>query len=283
MYRETIINKINAINEIPTLFNVAMEIERLSLNPETTATQVSDVIRLDPAMAGKVLRLANSALYAGSHRIISLSQAISRLGFGEIRRLAVSIAVINSFKNFYVDYERFWIHSITTAYLGMELLKRSNLNISAEKIYSCGLLHDIGVIILDQNFTALYSKVFEIAVKRRSDLQIVENKILGISHAEVGAYLMRKWNLPKDITEVIEFHHTPQNLKQNSNLAKIIYLANFICNNRGIDNGTGFFPDSFYDDIWDSLGLSIEEIPDILEAVQGSVTNAKELIKIGGH
>ncbi|PID27945.1 MAG: hypothetical protein CSB55_07120 [Candidatus Cloacimonadota bacterium] len=283
MYREAIIKKLDSIKEIPSLFNMAIKLEKLTADSKTTPVQVSDLIRLDPAMAMRVLRLANSALYAGNRRIVSLTNAVAKLGFSEIRRLTVSVAVINSFRNFYVDYDKFWRHSVSVAYLGLELLKRSNLEINHEKVYNAGLLHDIGVIILDHHFTAVYRKIFGIATERKSDLRLVENKILGISHAEVGALLMRKWNLPEDIADIIEFSDMPQKVNYNPGAGKIIYLADFICNNRGIDNGTGFFPESFYDDIWDELDLSIDDIPEILESVQKSVEKAKALIKIGGN
>ncbi|MEA1973689.1 MAG: HDOD domain-containing protein, partial [Candidatus Cloacimonadota bacterium] len=224
------------------------------------------------------------ALYAGTQRIVSLQQAIARLGFQEIRKISLSIAIINSFKNSFIDYEKFWLHSITTAYITVNLAKRTKTKIDEEEIFSSALLHDVGVLILDQYFGGLYKKVFDIAAKKKFDLQIVEQKILGITHAEVAAILLKKWRLPDSIINVILNHHTPQNSpSEQLQMTQFVYLANFISNNRGIDNGTGFFPEQFYDDIWEDLNLSVDDIPDILDSIEDELKHAKELLRIGGR
>lgn len=282
MYRQMILDKLSNIQDVPTLLTIAAEVERLTHNPATSADDIGRIIKLDPALTGKILKVANSAMYAGTQRIISLQQAIARLGFSEIRRITFTIAFLNSFKSQYVNYERFWTHSITVAYLALYLQKMSNPHQKAERLFTCGILHDIGVIILDQYFSEMYKKVFEISANRKFDLELVEMKILGISHAEVGAFLLNKWKLPFEITEVIEFHHHPQLAEKNINESKIIYLANFIANNRGIDNGTNFFPEGFYDDIWDELNLKVDAIPELINSVEGEVEKAKQMLKFGG-
>ncbi len=283
MYRNTILERLSRIEEAPTMLTIALEIDRLSRNSDTSANQISSIIRLDPALTGKVLKIANSAVYASRQRIVSLQQAIARLGFSEIRRITISIAVINSFKNFFVDYEKFWIHSISTAYLGVALHKKAVQQTQEDEVYICGILHDIGVLIMDQYFTTIYKKVFEIAERRRFDLPIVEEKLLGISHSEIGAFLLRKWKLPDTVTDVILNHHTPQRAKINPIATRLVYLSNFICNNRGIDNGCGFFPEGFYDDIWDELGLRVDEIPSLIDVVMKETQKAKEILRLGGR
>jgi len=284
MYRISIIDKLKNIEEIPTMLTIALEIDRLTQDATTSAHQISEVIRLDPALTGKILKISNSALYAGTQRIVSLQQAIARLGFPEIRKISLSIAIINSFKNTFIDYEQFWLHSITTAYIATFLASKSKQKMPSEELFSCALLHDVGVLILDQYFGGLYKKVFDIAVKKKFDLQIVEQKILGITHAEVGAILLKKWRLPEGIVDVVLNHHTPQNAKQDYHLeAEYVYIANFISNNRGIDNGTGFFPEMFYDDVWEDLQISVEDIPSIIESIASELENAQQLLKLGGR
>lgn len=283
MYRISIIDKLTNIEEIPTMLTIALEIDRMTQQKDTSALDISELIKLDPSLTGKILKISNSALYAGSQRIVSLQQAIARLGFKEIRKIALSIAIINSFKNSFIDYEKFWIHSIATAYIAMNLSKKSKNNMNQDEIFSAALLHDTGILILDQYFGGLYKKVFDIAVKKKFDLQIVEQKILGITHAEVAAVLLKKWRLPDAIIDVILHHHAPQKSRpENLKITEYIYLANFIANNRGIDNGTGFFPEQFYDDIWEHLNLSVNDIPAILEEITDELDNARELLRIGG-
>jgi putative nucleotidyltransferase with HDIG domain len=283
MSKIAILNKIESISEAPTMITIAMEIDRISRLPETSAAQIGAIVRSDPALTAKILKIANSALYASSNKIYSLQQAISRLGYNEIRQTAISIAVINSFKNYFVDYDKFWLHSITSAFIAVELQKISNFRGSVDLVYNCGLLHDIGVLIFDQYFSTLYKKIFDITIEKQADLQLIERKLLGIDHAEVGALILEKWKLPEIIVDVVKFHHEPQKSQKQKELSKLIYLANFICNNRGIGNGTGFFPEGFYDDIWDDLGLSVEDIPEIIKNVKKKTDKAKELLRLGGE
>jgi len=277
-----ILDKLNNIEEVPTLLTIAAEVERLTHNPDTSADDIGRVIKLDPALTGKVLKVANSAVYAGTQRIVSLQQAISRLGFSEIRRLTLTIAFLNSFKSMFVDYTKFWTHSITTAFLALFLERMSGKEQKSDRLFTCGILHDIGILILDQYFTNMYKKVFEIAANKRFDLELVEEKILGISHAEIGAFLLNKWKIPEQIVDVVEYHHHPQNAKLSVNDAKIVYLANFISNNRGVDNGTGFFPEGFYDDIFGDLNLNVESLPELITLVESEVEKSKQILKFGG-
>jgi len=282
MYKKMIMTKLQGINEIPTMLTVATEIDRLTNDPNSSAEGVSNVIKNDPALTAKVLKIANSALFAGTQRIVSLNQAVARLGYGEIRRVTIAIAFLNSFKSLFVDYEKFWIHSITTAYIAQKLNELSKTNMPSDRLFTGALLHDIGILILDQYFTTIYKKIFDMSINKKYDLSIVEQKILGITHAEVGALLLKKWNVPDQITDIIYYHHQPQNSKIAQRDTKIVYLANFIANNRGYDNGTGTFHEQFYDDIWMELRLSVEQVPEIIESVQNDVEKAKQLLKLGG-
>ena len=233
MHKEMILDKLNSIQEVPTLLTIAAEVERLTQNPDTSADNISNVIKLDPSLTGKVLKVANSVMFAGTQRILDLQQAITRLGFAEIRRLTLTIAFLNSFKSVYVDYTRFWLHSITTAFLALNLEKLSGTEQKSDRLFTCGILHDIGILIFDQYFPDIYKKVFSMSSAKQYQLELVEEKVLGITHAQVGALLLSKWKIPEQIIDVIEYHHHPQEAKISVRDAKIVYLANFISNNRG--------------------------------------------------
>lgn len=286
MYREKILKNLQQVVEVPTILSTALEISRLTQDPYTPASRIEDIIRLDVALASKVLKIANSALYAANKRIISLNQAIMRLGFSEVRKIALSIAFINSFKALNINYEQYWLHAITTAYLSQSLVEITNCDMndfSYDDVFSCALVHDIGILILDQYQTILYKKIFEISKNQKYELHFVENKLLGVTHAEVGAFIFRKWNLPEAMVESILYHHNPESAENYPVLTKLIFLANFIANNRGYHNGTGFFPSNIHDDIWLDLGITVEKISEIIDKVIENIDNAKSLLHLGGR
>ena len=281
MYKNKVIEILNSEIEVPTMLSISLQIDALSRDARSTADDISKIIRLDPALTGKVLRVANSSMYASVQRVVSLQQAIAKLGLNEIRRITISIAIINSFKNTNVDYERFWIHSITVAFIAEAIAARTNNDRYKGEIYIAGLLHDIGVLIMDQYMTDIYNKVFNVAVKNKYDLQVVEGKILGITHAEVGGILLNKWKIPANVTNCVMCHHWPQEADPESSvISKIVYLANIIANNRGIHNGTGFFPQGFYDDIWEDIGLPIDQVADLIKSISDDLINANELLRL---
>ncbi len=281
MYKRKVIDVLNSDLEVPTMLSISLQIDALSRDTRSTVDDISKVIRLDPALTGKVLRVANSSIYASVQRVVSLQQAIAKLGLNEIRRITMSIAIINSFKNTNVDYERFWIHSITVAFIAEAIATKTNNQRYSGEVYISGLLHDIGVLVMDQYLTDIYNKVFNVAVKNKYDLQIVEGKILGITHAEVGGILLKKWKIPDNVTDCVLCHHYPQEAEaESSTITKIVYLANVIANNRGIHNGTGFFPQGFYDDIWEDIGLPIDQVSELIKAIAEDLFNANELLRL---
>ena len=275
--------KLAGITELPTMLPVAMEINRLTSDPSTTIEQIEGLIKNDLTLTAKVLKIDNSALFAGSKRIVSLNSAVSRLGFAEISKLSLAITFLNCFKPNHVDYEMFWVHSIATAYIALKLNDYSAEKKRSEKLFTGAILHDVGILILDQYFGDIYKKVFDIALNKNIELTVVEQKVLGTNHAEVGAFLLEKWKIPMEITEMIKYHHKPQKATYTERETKLIYLANFISNNRGYHNGTGTFPSHFYDDIWDDVKLHAEDIPLIIEAVNEDIEKAKNLLRIGGR
>lgn len=283
MNREKILEEIGKIDRIPTMLSIAMEIERLVRDPNSTTPQLAAVIKLDPSLTTRVLKVANSAAFASTREIIDIKMVINRIGFEGIRKIALSVAVLNSFSLTHIDYEKFWLHSITTAYLSDQLSILAKPNDPNRPLFSCGILHDIGVLIFDQYFPDLYKKIFQLSAKEKVDLHLLESEYLGISHAELGAIVLEKWNIPSFITEVVHHHHFPERATAETDNARLIYLANFICNNRGLDNGTGFFPSGFDDDIFEKLHLKVDDMPAIIERVEKETQTAKEILRLGGR
>ena len=283
MFKKMILDKLEKIDDLPTLLTIALEVERLIKDPNTSVEKIEYLIKNDPSLTAKVLKVANSANYSGTKRILSLHQAITRLGFDEIYKISIAISFLNTFKPKNINYEKFWIHSITTAYIAMKLNELSDDDIDAESVFTGGILHDIGVIILDQYFSDLYKKVFDIATNKNIDLALIEQNVLGITHAEVGAILLQKWKIPIQITDIILNHHNPKNSIAAQRDTKLVYLADFMTNNRGLDNGTGFFPVHFCDDVWEDLNLSISVVPKIIDEVDIELEQAKQFLRLGGR
>lgn len=280
--RSLILKKLNSLEDIPAQLDNALELERLLLDYKTSAEQLVELIRLDPALTAKVFKVVGSAGMAGVKQITDLRSVIIRLGFDEIRRIILAVAVLNSFTPRFVNYKVFWLHSLTVAFLTEKLHTLAKTESGNPAAYTCGLLHDIGIIVLDQTFPELYRRVFMLAGDKQCELHALEKEILGIDHAEVGALLMERWGLPKQVVEVLRWHHQPGQTTDSIHNNRLVYVADFIATNRGLHTGGGCASQDFDDSVWQELGINVDNIPQIINDTESEVIKAKELIKIGG-
>ena len=283
MFKKQILEKLESINQLPAMVSVAAEVERLLNDPKTTIEQLEYAIKNEPVLTAKVLKLANSAAYAGTRRIVGLNQAISRLGYAELRKLVIAVTFLNLYRPKVIKYDTFWLHSISTAYTAVKLSEFSPLDFTKDNAFIGAVLHDIGILVFDQFFYDLYSKVFEISMQKGIDLLTAERDIMGITHAEAGAILLKKWNLPKEITEIVEYHHKPHKSTISPNETKLVYLSNSITNIKGLNFGTNTVQSDFDDSVWKDLNLSTNDIPKIIEEVQAEIDKAQEFMKLGGR
>lgn len=237
------INKIIAkVNDIDVLPNVITEIIKTSKNPDSTVADMERIILSDQSLTTKVLRLANSAYYGYARRISTISNATILLGFDTIKSIALastlSTALSGSFKGYALDENELWIQSQTCGIICRYLAKKTK-SYNAEEAYIAGLLRDIGKTILNQYMIDEYKEVFSLVLKKRVTFSEAEKEVFGFNHAEIGARLAEKWNLPDNLVTAIEFHHEPddfENLKDN-NLLSLVHIGDAMTMMMGIGIG----------------------------------------------
>lgn len=190
--------------ELPVLPASAAEVIRLTHDDRATPRHVAAAIRRDVSLTAHILRIANSPLYRSSSPIHSLDQAVARLGFGEVRNLALTVACrtrVFSVRGYEVDVRRTFRHSFAAALFCYELAR--GRAISGEEAFLVGLLHDVGEPILIQLAVDLARSYGE-NLPRAMLLSEVHSL-----HAEVGERLMRLWKISELAATVTLFHHAP--------------------------------------------------------------------------
>ena len=141
------------------------------------------------------------------------------------------------------------------------------------------MLHDLGILILDQFVCDSYKQVIALAQDKLRETYLVEREIMGIDHAEVGGLVLKKWHLPPTIVNAALYHHLPNECPEESRATtQLIHLANFACNNQGIDSGMDIFPTTFSQSAWFDSGLSVEDIPEIIEQVNEETAKSTVLV-----
>jgi len=195
--------------QLPSLPASVVALNQAVQDDRCTVDRLLGILQKDPPLSAALLRLANSALYAGDGDVRDLKTAILRLGFDSVANLGTGAAVIRTLKGTHnLDATKLWQHSVAVGLVARGLCRVVKKHGDAETAFLGGLLHDIGKIALDQCFPEEYAPV----VKRVAEgLQTVdaEREVLGLDHAEAGAILAAQWLFPEVIVGMIRDHHRP--------------------------------------------------------------------------
>lgn len=231
---------IESITDLPTLPVVVAKITAQIQNPSTNAADIGKLIEQDQVLTGKVLRLVNSAYYGFPKQIKSIQHAVVILGFNKIKTIIITASVFNAFnknKPGGLDLRRFWQHSLATAINSKVVAETTGISHVAEEAFIGGLLHDIGKIVMDQYQPAIYGPIVKYAHDKGILLHDAETEVMGLSHANVGQWMMEKWRLPATIVQMVANHHAPNSIGEIRELVTAIHLGDILSRAMGVGNG----------------------------------------------
>jgi putative nucleotidyltransferase with HDIG domain len=222
--------RIQRLDEIPTLPGLFRKIVAVIEDDRASVKDLASIISDDQAVTAKVLKLANSAYYGCFKQVSTVEQAVTVVGFNEVKSASLSITVFGKFSKKIPmgTLARFWVHSLASA-TAVNSMGGRGQELGVEKIYVGALLHDIGKLVLHVVLGEDYLSLLNQAASESCPLLEMEKRVLGCHHAQVGEWLAQKWHFPQDLKEVIAFHHHPfrGGLLQPKTVATI-YLANHL-------------------------------------------------------
>ncbi len=279
---------VDQIKKLPTLNGVAFQVIQLCSDPDTSISQLVKVISVDQSLTAQILRIANSSYFNYPRTIASLERAIVVLGFNLLRDIAVSIAIYSFYKGFSnqqrVDLENQWHHSIVTAFAGRAIAEKMD-PAAKETLFIAGLLHDLGKVVelrlLPDEFPLLLEKSRQEGLR----LDVVESRLLGFHHGDVGGLLFERWNLPEKLQHSTRYHHHPDAFEGDPAIASFVrqtYLANVVAHylegeQIGLEAVVAYdpeFPNYF--------SFSEEEFVGLTEYVQELIAQNRALFEIIG-
>ncbi len=218
--------------EAPTIIS---ELNQVMADPLATSNDVAQVVSKSPSLAAMLLKIVNSAYYGFPSRIDRISRAVTIIGTKEISGVALGICVMQAFKDIpkeVLNMEAFIRHSLACGMVSRILAAMNNVA-QTEQLFVSGLLHDIGKLIFHKYYPD-HAKAC-IALGHSSDTSILrtEKKIIGMNHSTIAKLLLKKWNLPTELTANIVHHHSPSSAP-NPDKAGIVHLADIISHGLGI-------------------------------------------------
>lgn len=220
----------DSLISLPTLPTIIAKMLELVDNPKTSASSLSGLIMQDQVLTARILKLANSSFYAFPRQIATVKLALIVLGFESVKEMALSLSVLNSFKsenNKHFDTSQFWHHSISVG-AGSRMLARETCYRLAGEAFVAGLLHDIGKLVLNQYLPEEFAEVQTRIWDQGQPCEEAEKIVLGVTHAEIGAWLAERWNLPVNLVEAIRWHAHPEQCPRNPELPLLVCLADYL-------------------------------------------------------
>jgi len=223
---------VGKIKTLPPLDLVVQKLLAVVRNDNVSATEVTENLSSDQAIASKVLALVNSSFYGFPSKITTISRAVVILGNKSIQNLALSFAAMDAFKDYKgaIPVQKFWSHALAVATASQSIAKHIKHPVP-EEMFIGGLLHDIGQLILSIFYPEHYNQMLDVPPE---DFIVHEKNLLGVSHQTVGAMLLTHWQLPPVLTNIVNTHHLYDQYR-DSQSAAIISVAEFISSfiNRG--------------------------------------------------
>lgn len=273
---------VEGVDDLLSLPDAAIRLNALLVDPDVSANEIADVVSVDAALAARVLRAVNSAYFGLRTRVDTISKAIAMIGTSELHSLVLTTSAAQAFKSIsykLVDMETFWQHSVRAA-LAARGFAESSLKRHRERVFLSALMHDIGKLVLYHQVPTVSTRVLE-AVREGQLQDEVEFALLGFTHADVGAVLLERWNLPSSLSVPVRYHHRFAEAPEYTQESALIYLGSRVADYMELKRSdeTPVLVDA--DDAWNQARCSPSELEEVMVDVDMNWLQVIEIVAPG--
>ena len=280
---EKVCSAIDSTNDLRTLPTVYTMVTNKLSDPKSTREDIAEILRHDPVIVAKLLRIVNSPLFGFLRSITTIEDAIPLLGFNEIRNIVTSLSVLSLFQDGkssdIFNRQLFWKHSIGCAIICKIVANKIGVQ-SEEEYFTAGLLHDIGRLVLDQLFPGEFREVIRLIEEESMFMRQAERTIFGRPHQFVGEYLLEKWKIPDILKDAVKNHHSPKDSEVDSILVSAVHISDIITHMLDIGkSGEVTVPklDSFAEH---KLGISLADFEILIPEIDEKVKESEDLLAL---
>lgn len=274
---EKLVRETGSVSSLPS---VCEKLNNAVNDPTCSSNKIAKIISDDAALAARLLKIANSAMYGFPSKIDGVNRAVTIIGTKQLCDLAYATSVLQMFKGIpddVVNMKSFWLHSVACGLIARILatfLREKNV----ERYFVAGLLHDIGKLIIFVKLADESKNVFDYSQKNSALGYDSENNVLGFNHAEVGGALLKQWKLPESTAEAVRLHHRPSVSEQYRVEASCIHVADLIANSLQIGSSGERFTPKLDEKAWENLGLSEVVLSQVLKQFEWQFNDVLEFI-----
>ena len=222
-------------SDIQTLPHVVTRLSKLLADSNSTMRDFEEVIKMDPVLVARLLRLVNSPFYGLARKVDSIGRAVAFIGMKNLHNLVVTDALKSIFREkggpAPFSRKRLWMHCAAVSICSKMVAERI-FGINGDDVYLCGILHDFGIIVEEQVKTAEF---LQVCADSPSSAAMIEQErhFLGTDHCEIGYLLTLEWSMPPAIREAIRDHHTLFDTIRPESITGIIQIAEYLSSQLG--------------------------------------------------
>jgi HD-like signal output (HDOD) protein len=254
------------VEDLLSLPDAAIRLNAVLTDPDTSANDIADIVSLDPALAARVLRAVNSAYFGLRGRVDSITKAITMIGTSELQSLVLATSAALAFRNIaskLVDMESFRQHSVRAALAARGFAESGSLRRHRERVFLSALMHDVGQLVLYHQLPEISTRILQ-AVKAGRPQDEAEYEALGFTHAEVGALLLERWNLPSSLTMPVRFHHRYDEATDFAREAALIHIGSRVSHLMEQERSDSPPYLDVAPDAWAQSGCSPDELEEVM-------------------
>ncbi|HRX15480.1 MAG TPA: HDOD domain-containing protein [Spirochaetota bacterium] len=240
--KERIKTVIANLNALPSMPEVVTRIINMVNDPNVDFKLVAEEISRDQAITTNILKIANSAYFSKGKEIASVEKALVTLGMKEVKDIVVVAATKQVLDKPVIGYDlakgELWKHNVAVAMLAKKIAidkKKKNL---ADLVFTGGIIHDVGKTVLAIYVASTFKDLIQSTVDNQITFAQAEQLLLGFDHQEIGQIILKKWQFPESLQNIVRYHHDADDAPQSDMEAvAIVHVANTICQMAGIGIG----------------------------------------------
>ena len=260
-----IVEQIDLLEPVPP---IAAQILALADDPNSSMSEIADLIRNDPALTANLLRTCNSAYFGLARQVESVRDAIALVGLDHIVRLVLLNSLSASFKKNPEGYGlgegELWRHAVSSAHVAGLLADRFGASQKKHIIYTAALLKDIGKLILGRFVAFSFEQINILVRSHGQSFNDAEKRIIGMSHEELGAMVAKKWHFGQKLIYIIRHHHLADESARQDFETSLVYLADIVCMMLGVGTGADGLSYRFYSDVLNRMNLTAKDLQGIV-------------------
>lgn len=236
-------HRIEACPKLGSLHSINRALNTLLNSEHSLNSQIAEIIRRDPSLAARLLRMVNSVYFGLSTRVNNIEEAVFFLGLRQIRELAMATPVIEDLERLQrntpqaLPWKELWSHSIGTALLTREILSAASTEIDDDTDYLVGLLHNVGKVVMATAFPEQLGELMKIKAATPAAFCEAERKLIGWDHARIGAYFLGRHQLSEEIIMAVRYHNSPADAPSFRNFAAAVQVADHLVRHAGVSGG----------------------------------------------